>query len=76
MIDVINQRTIDTRGLKKFAKKNLRNYPVLRDLIAEDKDFMEADEFIIKSKFWIDLLEKSINKDRVSVMTIVVDEKC
>lgn len=53
------KRGVDIRPLKEFARKYLEDYPALREVILNDEDWIPAEEFMIKIKIWLRLLERS-----------------
>ena len=68
----INTQTISTlpklsyevisEPLKKFAKKELRDCPITREIILEEPDRIPVEEFVTKSLIWLRLLEKEIRR--------------
>lgn len=47
--------------LKNFAKAHLRGCPFLHELILEEPDAMSAQEFVVKTKVWLQVLRKEIH---------------
>jgi len=50
-------KVIDIRPLKGFARKHLEGYPIVRELILSDNDRLPVEEFVMKVKIWLRLLE-------------------
>ena len=42
--------------LKRFAARDLRDYPVLRNLILQEPDQIEASEFAVKVGLWLQVV--------------------
>lgn len=57
---------VDTRALKDFANREFRDYPLVRKIILQEPDQMPTQEFVIKSKIWLQLLaeERQIEDSR------------
>ena len=49
---------VDVRPLKAFARRKLRGYPMLCEIILEEDEFVAAEEFIVRSKIWLRLVAK------------------
>ena len=56
----MTRKMINLKSLKKFAKKELKNYPLTSKFILEEPEKISDEEFIIKIKVWLQLLEKDI----------------
>ena len=52
--------TINIRPLKAFTKKRLKDYPIIHKFILEEPEKINVEEFILKTKVWLQLLEKDI----------------
>lgn len=52
---------IDIRSLKNFARRYLKDYPLIHNFILEDENKLSAEEFILKIKIWLKLLEREID---------------
>jgi len=53
-------RMLQLKSLKNFAKKKLNDYPITHDFILGEVDTIPLEEFIIKVKIWLQLLEKDL----------------
>lgn len=51
---------LQLKSLKNFAKKKLNDYPITHDFILGEVDTIPLEEFIIKVKIWLQLLEKDL----------------
>ena len=57
----MKSKEVDIRKLKNFAKQYLGRYPLIYGLILEDRDKIPSEEFILKVKVWLQLLDKEIS---------------
>jgi len=51
---------IYVEALKKFAKRELKSYPITGKFILEEPEKMSKEEFILKVKIWLQMLEKEM----------------
>lgn len=51
---------VSIKQLKSFARTQLRECPVVREMIREEPDRMPAEEFVVKSRVWLQVLNKEI----------------
>jgi hypothetical protein len=49
-------QTIAITALKDFARRHLVPCPLLRQMLLEEPEHMDAVEFVIKAKVWLRLL--------------------
>ncbi|PIV12665.1 MAG: hypothetical protein COS47_01390 [Candidatus Nealsonbacteria bacterium CG03_land_8_20_14_0_80_36_12] len=50
-------KEINIKALKKFAKKNLKDYLITSESILEEPDDMPHEEYVKKVKIWLQALE-------------------
>ena len=46
--------------LKSFSKSQLKDCPLLRQMILEEADEMSNEEFVMKAKVWLRLLQTEL----------------
>jgi len=51
---------VDLASLKEFVMAKLSNYPFTRKVILEEEPIISSNEFLIKVKTWLKLLEKEM----------------
>jgi hypothetical protein len=52
-------RVVNILPLKRFSSTHLNEYPLLQQLILEERDSITSEEFILKVGTWLKILEKS-----------------
>lgn len=60
-----NSFTVSVLVLKRWVNRNLSQCPLLRDVILDEPDVMDPDEFLTKSKLWLALFEKEWYRSQV-----------
>ncbi|RLF55580.1 MAG: hypothetical protein DRN28_03135 [Thermoplasmata archaeon] len=50
------RKRVDMRRLKKFVRERFREGSPLREVILQEKDFLEPDEFLYRLPVWLSLL--------------------
>jgi hypothetical protein len=55
-------RTISLKPLKDFARKEMKEYPIIRTILLEEADSIPWVEFLLKVRIWLNLLEKDIER--------------
>ena len=51
---------VSTKPLKRFARKQLRDCPLVREMILEEPDRISAEDFVVKSRVWLQVLNKEL----------------
>lgn len=60
-LQVLNMtRPVILKPLKTFARIELKDCPIIRSIILEGPETITAEEFIVKSKLWLQVLGKDI----------------
>ena len=54
------QQVIALNEFKSFVRRELGRYPIIRQLILEEPDNLHAQEFVVRCKVWLQVLEKEI----------------
>ena len=56
----MTREMINLKLLKKFAKRELNDYPITHRFILEEPEKISTEEFILKVKIWLQTFEKDI----------------
>ena len=57
-MDTAKPQLISIVPIKDFVRKKFNSNQILYEFILEDRDFIPVDEFILKCKIWLQLVDK------------------
>lgn len=58
------QRYVSLKDLKDLAARGLQDYPIVRSLLLQEADQLEASEFVVKCGVWLRLLTEERRASR------------
>ena len=57
------KQIVNLLPLKKFASTKLKNHKLLYRLILEENDTIPVNDFLVKGRVWLKILEKNLEEE-------------